>query len=216
MNVTVVDWNQLYDLTESKPLNSILVLFNPLMNASGHIFYDAAPSCLLDPNEDGYNKMALEWFNALESLNTPPYFTSSPVLQATEGSSYIYNVTTDDDNEQDKKIMKRFLAKAGYDDILMATTGQEGLSKVKSEKPDLVILDTVLPDTVGFEVCRQINQIESQTLPKIIMLTGSIDAVDAVKARQAGAYDYCVKTADCVPLLNALKNLSDKDADTQI
>jgi DNA-binding response OmpR family regulator len=43
------------------------------------------------------------------------------------------------------------------------------------------------------------------------MMTGTVDAVDAVQARQAGVDDYCVKTPDGAPLLAALKNLSDKN-----
>jgi DNA-binding response OmpR family regulator len=43
--------------------------------------------------------------------------------------------------------------------------------------------------------------------PKIIVTTGAIDAVDAIKARKAGADDYCVKTSDCSQLLIAVKNL---------
>ena len=118
-----------------------------------------------------------------------------------------------DDNEQDQKIIKRFLNKAGYEEIIMAATGQEGLKKARAEKPDLIILDTLLPDTVGFEVCCQIKQDKNVPLPKIIMMTGTIDAVDAVKAREAGADDYCVKTVDCAPLIEALKNLSGSDVE---
>jgi hypothetical protein len=56
MNITKVNWHLLSSLVDSKPQNAILVLFNPLMNASGNIFNDASPACLLDPNEDGYIK----------------------------------------------------------------------------------------------------------------------------------------------------------------
>ena len=112
-----------------------------------------------------------------------------------------------DDNEQDRKIMKRFLDREGFQEILMAVTGQDGLKKTRLEKPDLVILDTLLPDTVGFEVCRQIREAQGQTTPKVIIVTGSVDAVDAVKARQAGADDYCVKTSNCLPLIEAVKKL---------
>ncbi|MGD9015267.1 MAG: response regulator [Candidatus Omnitrophota bacterium] len=119
-----------------------------------------------------------------------------------------------DDCEQDKKVIKRILNKAGYEHILLAASGKEGVKVVKSNQPDLVILDTVFPDTDGFEVCRLIRQIEGITTPKIIMMTGSVDAVDAVKARKAGALDYCVKTTDCAPLLEAVKNLFIKGIET--
>jgi len=112
-----------------------------------------------------------------------------------------------DDSEQDRKIMKRFLNKAGYEQIIMAETGEEGVKKAEFEKADLVIIDTLLPGIDGFEVCRQIRQIEGSTIPRIIMITGTVDAVDAVKARRAGADDYCVKTTDFLPLIEAVKNL---------
>ncbi len=116
-----------------------------------------------------------------------------------------------DDNEQDRKIAERYLKKSGYSEIVMAVNGQEGLNKVDSDNPGLVILDTVLPDTLGFEVCRKIKDSKGSQAPVVIMMTGTVDAVDAVRARQSGADDYCVKTADGGPLLAALKNLSDKN-----
>jgi len=112
-----------------------------------------------------------------------------------------------DDNNQDRMIIKRFLNKAGYEQIFMAESGEEGLKKAISEKPDLVIADTMLPGMDGFEVCRRIKGSLAAAAPKIIVMTGTIDAVDAVKARKMGADDYCVKTADGVSLVKAVKSL---------
>lgn len=112
-----------------------------------------------------------------------------------------------DDNEQDRMIIKRCLNKAGYDEILIAETGEEGVEKAGSEKPDLVLVDTMLPLIDGFEVCRQIRETHSPAAPKIIIMTGSVDAVDAVKAKKMGADDYCVKTANFVYLMNTVKKL---------
>lgn len=112
-----------------------------------------------------------------------------------------------DDSEQDKKLMKRFLNKAGHEDILFADNGEEGAEKVKQEKPILVIVDTVLPGIDGFETCRRIREIKGASAPKIIMITGSVDAVDAGRARTSGADDYVVKTSDCLPLLEAVKKI---------
>jgi len=111
-----------------------------------------------------------------------------------------------EDSEQDRKIMKRFLNKAGFNNIHFAEIGKEGLRKVEAEKPDLLITDTMLPDTNGFEICRQARELAGKDL-KIVITTGSIDAVDAVKAKEVGADDYCAKTSDCLPLLEAVTNL---------
>jgi len=112
-----------------------------------------------------------------------------------------------DDNEVDLIIVKRCLNQAGYDEIITAEDATEGVKKAKEEKPDLVISDTLLPGSNGFEVCTRIRELYNQTTPKIIIMTGAIDAVDAVKARKAGADDYCAKTSDCSPLIEAVKKL---------
>ena len=113
-----------------------------------------------------------------------------------------------DDNEQDRKIMKRFLNKAGFENIVMAETGELGVEKALSEKPDIIVLDTLLPGINGFEVCRRIREKQGQSGSKIIIMTGNVDAIDAVEARKMGADDYCVKTSDYAPMVEAVKNLA--------
>lgn len=112
-----------------------------------------------------------------------------------------------DDNEIDLMIVKRRLIETGYDDIITTQDPGDGIKKVTEEKPGLVILDTVLPGCTGFDVCLKIREDCAGINPKIIIITGSIDAVDAVKARKSGADDYCAKTSDCAPLLEAVKRL---------
>ena len=110
-----------------------------------------------------------------------------------------------DDTDSDRKIVTRFLMKAGYDNIVTAETGEAGVALVVSENPDLVITDTMMPGIDGFETCRQIREAHDEEAMKIIVTTGAIDAVDAVKARKAGANDYCVKTSDPTQLIAAVK-----------
>lgn len=112
-----------------------------------------------------------------------------------------------DDTDSDRKIVKRFLNKAGYEDIVTAETGEQGVAAAVSEKPDLVITDTMMPGIDGFETCRRIREDHGRETPKIIVTTGAIDAVDAIKARKAGADDYCVKTSDAAQLIAAVKGL---------
>jgi two-component system, OmpR family, alkaline phosphatase synthesis response regulator PhoP len=112
-----------------------------------------------------------------------------------------------DDNEVDLLILKRYLTRAGYGEIVSAGNVEEGIKKAELERPDLIILDTLLPDGNGFEICQTIREKYNQANPKIIIVTGSMDAVDAVKARKAGADDYCAKTSDCAPILEAVKKI---------
>lgn len=115
-----------------------------------------------------------------------------------------------EDNNIDLLIVKRHLNHFGYDQIITAEDGSSGIKKAIEEKPDLVILDTILPDNNGFEVCRQIREAsDGRGNPKIIITTGSVDAVDALQARRVGADDYCAKTSDCAPLLEAIRKLAD-------
>jgi two-component system alkaline phosphatase synthesis response regulator PhoP len=110
-----------------------------------------------------------------------------------------------DDSEQDRKIMQRYFNQAGFKEILMAERGEEGIEKAISQKPDLIIIDTLLPGMDGFQICQQIREKQGEVASKIVMVTGAIDAVDAVKARKMGADDYCAKTADCAPLIEIVK-----------
>ncbi len=112
-----------------------------------------------------------------------------------------------EDNEQDRKIITRVLNKAGFKDIVTAENGEEGVEKAKSEKPNLIILDTVLPGIDGFETCSRIRKAQGSKTTKIIVTTGAVDAVDASKARSSGADDYIVKTSDFSYLLKGIKNL---------
>lgn len=90
--------------------------------------------------------------------------------------------------------------------LIIAETGQEGIEKAKAEKPDLALIDTRLPDSDGFEVCHQIKK-GKKLACKVIVYTGIVDAVDAGRARKAGADDYVVKTANFSYLIEAIKKL---------
>ncbi|MCQ8769617.1 response regulator transcription factor [Streptomyces telluris] len=73
-----------------------------------------------------------------------------------------------------------------------APTGEAGLAAMDTFRPDLVLLDLMLPDISGFEVCRRIRT--TQQIP-IIMLTARGDDIDVVLGLEAGADDYIVKPA---------------------
>ncbi len=84
------------------------------------------------------------------------------------------------------------LQQAGLRAVL-ANTGAAGLAQAAREKPDLVILDIMLPDTSGLEVCRALR---SRTLTKdvpILMLTAKGEEIDRVLGFELGADDYVVK-----------------------
>lgn len=103
-------------------------------------------------------------------------------------------------------MLKNALECEGYQ-VITSETGEEGVKKANSERPDLVLTDTQLPGIDGFEVCRQIKESPGPVALKVIIMTGAIDAVDAVKARESGVDDYTVKTSDLSPLLQTVKRI---------
>ena len=81
------------------------------------------------------------------------------------------------------------LKKEGYD-VVTAEDGEVALEKFESEKPDLLLLDIMMPKMDGYEVCRKIR--EKSNVP-IIMLTARADEVDKVVGLEMGADDYVTK-----------------------
>jgi len=94
-----------------------------------------------------------------------------------------------DDDEKLNRLLKRFLKDFGYD-IYSAVDADDGLKKVRTIMPDLIILDVMLPGMSGFDVCKRIR--ESSAVP-IIMLTARGDVMDKVVGLELGADDYLPK-----------------------
>ncbi len=83
-------------------------------------------------------------------------------------------------------------------DVLCALDGEEGLETLKKEKPDLVLLDLILPKKDGFEILREIKEIKELKDIPVIVLTDLDGIGDVEKALSLGAATYLVK-ANCEP-----------------
>ena len=106
-----------------------------------------------------------------------------------------------DDEAPIVEILKFNLTKSGYR-VLAAYDGEEGLRLAVSEKPDLILLDVMLPKMDGFEVCKKIR--EKHSTP-IIMLTARDEEVDKVLGLELGADDYITKPFSVRELLARVK-----------
>ncbi len=111
-----------------------------------------------------------------------------------------------EDNEDDVFLVKKILGDLGYD-LLVAMNGEEGIEKAKTEKPDIVIIDTILPGMDGFQVCEAIKGLP-ENKAKVIINTGNIDAIDATRARKAGSDEYVAKTSDFQYVIEAIRKLT--------
>jgi len=97
-----------------------------------------------------------------------------------------------EDDKHISKLVKYNLEKAGYD-CIVADDGEEALDVLAKERPDLIILDIMLPKMDGFELCRAIKQdVKLKNIP-IIMLTAKGEEVDRIVGLELGADDYVVK-----------------------
>ena len=96
-----------------------------------------------------------------------------------------------EDDPRLRRGLELALVRLGYD-VRTAGTGEEGLALLHDAKPDLVVLDVILPGIDGFEVCRRIR---AAGATPVIMLTARGDDFDVVGGLEAGADDYVVKPA---------------------
>lgn len=95
-----------------------------------------------------------------------------------------------EDDERIGSTLLRALTSSGFDAV-WARTGEQALSEVATQRPDLVLLDLGLPDLDGLEVCRRIHVIEP--LIDVIMVTARDEELDVVVGLDAGAVDYVTK-----------------------
>lgn len=97
-----------------------------------------------------------------------------------------------DDSRLITHVAKTVLTKRGHE-VIVADDGSAGLEAAKSEQPDIILLDLIMPVRDGYEVCRQLQaDISTKHIP-IIMLTSKAEAADKVKGLGMGASDYVTK-----------------------
>ncbi len=97
-----------------------------------------------------------------------------------------------DDEPNVLRMVSYALQAEGYD-VVVAPNGAEALSKVQTEAPDLVILDDMMPDMTGVEVCEQLRKRQETADLPIIMLSAKMQVSDKIKGLEAGADEYLTK-----------------------
>lgn len=106
-----------------------------------------------------------------------------------------------DDDPNICELISLYGEKSGYQ-MSAALDGKDGLLKFYDDSPDLVVLDIMLPEMDGWEVCREIRK-EKPT--PVIMLTGKGESYDKIKGLELGADDYMVKPFDPKELMARIK-----------
>jgi len=111
------------------------------------------------------------------------------------------------DDEKDLVDTVTFRLKASGYDVVTAYDGQEALTKTRTEKPDLIILDLMLPKMDGYKVCRMLKFDERYKKIPIIMFTARAQDSDKKMGEEVGADAYITKPFDPQTLLGKIKEL---------
>jgi DNA-binding response OmpR family regulator len=111
-----------------------------------------------------------------------------------------------DDNANLLKLISIILRQSGFD-VQMAHSGKLGVSLAEAEKPDLVLLDVMMPDMNGYEVCRQLRANADLAHTRIILFSAMSRRKDKETGFEAGADDYLIKPIHPVELVSKVREV---------
>lgn len=111
-----------------------------------------------------------------------------------------------EDNEMNRDMLSRRLERKGFS-VSIALDGAEGLSKARSDAPDLILMDMSLPVIDGWEATRQLKADEATRRIPVIALTAHAMASDEQKARESGCDDFDTKPIELPRLLDKINAL---------
>ena len=111
-----------------------------------------------------------------------------------------------DDSPTDRQFFLETLSKQGYQ-CVTAENGDEAVIKARSEKPDLILMDVVMPGTNGFQATRAITRDQATKHIPVIVCTSKNQETDRVWGMRQGAKDYLVKPIDAKQLLAKIASI---------
>lgn len=123
----------------------------------------------------------------------------------------MHRVLIADDNEPNVELLEAYLAGVKVDgvglDIAIAVDGQDTLDKVAEFKPQLILLDIMMPKLSGFEVCQRLKSDPKTSGVMILMVTALNELGDIERAVEAGTDDFLSKPVNKVELLKRVENM---------
>jgi len=111
-----------------------------------------------------------------------------------------------DDNATNVKVLQTRLASEGYE-IVTAADGEQGLAAARQHRPDLILLDLMMPKIGGIEVCQRLRADPDFPFTPIIMVTAMADLKDVVAGLEAGADEYLTKPVDHAALAARVRSM---------
>jgi len=103
-------------------------------------------------------------------------------------------------------MMERMILSKGPYDLVTASDGEEAVSKALAERPDLILMDIVMPRMNGFDACRRIRQEEAIRATPVIMVTTRGEVQNMENGFECGCNDYVTKPINATELLTKLRN----------
>ena len=116
-----------------------------------------------------------------------------------------------EDNPLTLHVLIEYLKNLGFN-TPVARSGEEALRQIGIAKPDLILLDILLPGIDGFETCHRLKSNETTKNIPIIFITALSDTTDKVKAFEAGGVDYITKPFDPEDILTTIERAVEKRA----
>ena len=113
------------------------------------------------------------------------------------------NILVVDDSATEIALSKGMLEKNGHS-VITANSGADGVAKAKSDKPDLILMDIVMPDMNGFKATREISKDPATAAIPVIMVSSKDQETDIEWAKRQGAADYIVKPVSADKLMAAI------------
>ena len=120
-------------------------------------------------------------------------------------SNELKNILVIDDLPENVFILQDRLEHEGYE-VITAYDGKSGIEKAQSDLPDLILLDVMMPDINGIEVCKTLVNDELTSDIPIILVTAKTEAEDAKDGLDAGAFDYIKKPFNKIELLARVRS----------
>jgi CheY-like chemotaxis protein len=114
-----------------------------------------------------------------------------------------------EDDEILLSLLQKKLSKEGYQ-ISIANDGLEGVKKIREEKPDLILLDIIMPRVNGFEVLEEIQKDPALKTIPVIVISNSGEPTEINKIKRLGVKDWLIKTEfDPQEIINKIKNIKE-------
>ncbi len=111
-----------------------------------------------------------------------------------------------EDSQTERQVLRKMLEKGGHL-VIAATDGVEGIAMARQNKPDLILMDVVMPGQNGFQTTRQLSRDPATQHIPIIIVTTKDQETDRVWAKRQGASDYLVKPVAEEELLPSIDTL---------